>query len=257
MKNLYFRKVIIMLLIFYSLGNDAVGQDSFKKNVKSIFITGITYDSQTHEPLSNANFKVNNKIGFTTNETGRFSFFGFPRDTIVFTFIGYQPSKLVIPDTLKSDEYVMGVFMHEQAIKLAEIIILPRKATTSMMINPVKTDQQTMNIAQNNVDKAVVEGLTRSPKVYDSDMNAKKTMRTNQMRAEYKGMLVSPENSVSISTQSYRTYNIIYGSPISTPNRVAKEMITNSESAILLKQFDAVKSFMLQPELKADTIIAQ
>lgn len=256
MKNIYFGKVIIMLLILYNLGDDVVGQDSVKKTIKSVFITGITYDSQTHEPLSNANFKVNNKISLTTNETGRFSFFGFPHDTIVFTFIGYQPSKLVIPDTLKSDEYVIGVFMHEQAIKLAEIIILPRVAKTSIMINPVKTDQQTMNIAQNNVDKAVVEGLTRSPKVYDADMNAKKTMRTNQMRSEYRGMLVSPENSVGISTQSYRTYNIIYGSPITTPNRVSREMITNSESAILLNHFDAIKSFMLQPELTSDTIIA-
>jgi len=255
MKNLYLMRVIIILLILNGLGRYAVGQDTFKKNVKSVFITGITYDSQTHEPLSNANFKVNNKIGFTTNETGRFSFFGSPRDTIEFTFMGYQPSKLIIPDSLKSEEYVMGVFMHQQAIKLAEIIILPRVATTSMIINPVKTDQQTMNIAQNNVDKAVVEGLTRSPKVYDADMNAKKTMRTNQMRAEYKGMLVTPENSVGLSTQNYRTYNIIYGSPIITPHSDAREMITNSESAQLLKHFDAVKSFMLQREIKTDTIV--
>lgn len=255
MKKLKLKRILIILLILRSLDGIAYGQDHPASNGKSIFITGITYDSKTHEPLPNAIFKVNNKLSFATNEAGRFSFTGSPSDTIVFTYMGYQPSMLVIPDSLKTEEYVMGIFMNEQAIKLNEIIILPRMGSTSIMINQVKTDQQTMNIAQNNVDKAVVEGLTRTPKVYDAQMNAKKTFRTNQMRAEYKGMLVTPENSVGLSTQSFKTNNIIYGSPIITLHRAAKEMITNSESAILLQHFEAVKGLMLQSELLSDTII--
>jgi len=74
---------------------------------------------------------------------------------------------------------------------------------------------------------------------------------------EYKGMLVSPENSFGLSTQSYRTYNIIYGSPISTPHKVAKEMVSNSESAILLEHFEAVNRLMLQPEIPVDTIVSK
>jgi len=255
MKNLKFKRILILLLILRSLGGNAYGQDYLKSSGKSVFITGITYDSKTHEPLPNAIFKVNNKISFATNESGRFSFSGSPRDTIVFTYMGYQPSMLVIPDSLKTEEYVMGIFMNEQSIKLNEIIILPRMASTSIMINQVKTDQQTMNIAQNNVDKAVVEGLTRAPKVYDAQMNAKKTFRTNQMRAEYKGMLVTPENSVGLSTQNFKTNNIIYGSPIITLHRAAKEMITNSESIILIKHFEAVKGIMFQPGVFQDSII--
>jgi hypothetical protein len=255
MKNLELKRILILFLILRSLSGNTFGQDYPKSSGKSVFITGITYDSKTHEPLPNTIFKVNNKFSFATNESGRFSFSGSPRDTIVFTYMGYQPSMLVIPDSLKSEEYVMGIFMNEQAIKLNEIIILPRMASTSIMINQVKTDQQTMNIAQNNVDKAVVEGLTRAPKVYDAQMNAKKTFRTNQMRAEYKGMLVTPENSVGLSTQSFKTNNIIYGSPIITLHRAAKEMITNSESIILVKHFEAVKGLMFQPGVFQDSII--
>lgn len=255
MKSPNLMRVIIILLILRSLSDIANGQDNPNANGKSVFITGITYDSKTHEPLPNTIFKVNNKFSFATNEAGRFSFTGSPSDTIVFTYMGYQPSMLVIPDSLKSEEYVIGIFMNEQAIKLNEIIILPRMASTSIMINQVKTDQQTMNIAQNNVDKAVVEGLTRAPKVYDAQMNAKKTFRTNQMRAEYKGMLVTPENSVGLSTQNFKTNNIIYGSPIITLHRAAKEMITNSESIILLGHFEALKTPILQPEAVTDTIV--
>lgn len=255
MKNLTLKRILIILLILRSLGANVYGQDHPVSNGKSVFITGITYDSKTHEPLPNAIFKVNNKFSFATNEAGRFSFTGSPSDTIVFTYMGYQPSMLVIPDSLKTEEYVMGIFMNEQAIKLNEIIILPRMASTSIMINQVKTDQQTLDIAQNNVDKAVVEGLTRAPKVYDAEMNAKKTFRTNQMRAEYKGMIVTPENSVGLSTQSFKTNNIIYGSPIITLHRAAKEMITNSESAILLQHFEAERRLMFQPGIFQDSII--
>ena len=255
MKSLNLKRIILMLLVLSSLEVVSFGQGIPNKNPKSVFITGITYDSKTHEPLSNANFKVNNKNIFTTNELGRFSFFGSPSDTILFTYMGYQPTKLVVPDTLKSEEYVVGIFMYEQPIKLAEIIILPRAPETSIMITSVKTDQKTMDIAQSHVNDAVVKGLTQPVKVYDADMNARKTMHNNQTRMEYKGMLVSPENSFGLSTQSYRTYNIIYGSPISTPHKVAKEMVSNSESAILLEHFEAVNRLMLQPEIPADTIV--
>ena len=255
MKSLNLGKVLVILLILMSFADNSKGQDLSPKVTKSVFITGITYDSKTLEPLSNANFKVNNINSFVTNENGRFSFFGSPNDTIVFTFMGYQPTRLIIPDTLKSEEYVIGVFMHEQAIKLAEIIILPRMISTSIMIIPVKTDQKTMDIAQNHANDAVVKGLTQPIKVYDADMNAKKAMRTNQMRSEYKGMLVSPENSFGVSTQSYKTYNTIYGSPILTPHSVAREMVTNSESTILLDHYEAIKNSMLQPEATMDTIV--
>jgi len=254
MKSLYSKRILFIALMIGHSGFTVTGQKNQSKPLKSVFITGISYDSRTLEPLSNTTFKINNKNSFATNESGRFSFFGSPQDTIIFTYLGYQPSRLIVPDTLISEEYVMGVFMREQPIKLAEIIILPRTSPTSMIITPVQTDQNAMNIAQSNVDKAVVEGLTKAPKTYDAEMNAKKTMRTNQMRTEYKGMLVSPENSVGLSTQSYQTFNVIFGSPISTPNKVAKEMITNSENKILLNHFDVQKRRMRSRETVKDTI---
>lgn len=253
MQNLNLKRILIILLILKSLGDSAKGQDNPKTSGKSVFITGITYDSKTLEPLSNTNFRINRKSSYATNELGRFSFFGSPHDTVVFTYMGYQPTRLIVPDTLKSEEYVVGVFMYEQTIKLAEIIILPRIASKSIIITPVATDQKTMDIAQNHANNAVVKGLTQSVKVYDADMNAKKTMRTNQMRIEYKGMLVSPENSLGLSTQSYKTYHMLYGSPIITSGSTAKAMISNSESAILLEHFEAAKRLILQPETATDT----
>jgi hypothetical protein len=255
-KNPNWVRAISILLILNYAGDFAEGQNNLKTGISSVFITGITYDSKTLEPLASTRFRINNRKGFNISESGSFSFNGSPGDTLYFSYIGYQPTRLIVPDTLKSAEYVMGVFMEPDTVKLAEIIILPRMPLTSIMISPVKTDQKTMDIAQSNVDKAVVEGLTRSPKVYDADMNVKKTMRTNQMRAEYSGMLVTPENSVGISTQSYRNYHILYGSPVISSNTEAKILITSYESDILLEHFEALKRLRQQPEIVTDSIKA-
>ncbi len=254
MKSLRLMRFMLIILILTGLKMSLRGQIIPEKRTKSIFVTGVTFDSNTKEPLSGASFRVNHQKGFVTNETGRFSFYGFPNDTIVFTYLGYSPTVLIVPDSLKSEEYVMGVFMREQAVKLAEIIILRRIGSSSMMITQVKTDQQTMNIAQNNVDKAVVEGLTQAPKVYDADMNTRQTMRTIQMRNEYNGMLVTPENAVGLSTMNYKTFNVVYGTPIVSPGKISREMISNNESSLLLKHFEAFQKSLPIPEA-ADTIV--
>ena len=239
MKSQNFIRIIIIVLIMNCLGDLVNGQE--KLGVKSVFITGMVYDSKTQEPLGNTNFRINKNFGYVTNELGRFSFLGAPGDSVIFSYVGYHTNRLVVPDTLKSDEYVMGVFMHEETVKLSEIIIFARIPTNSIVVTQVQSDEHAKNLAQSNVDKAVIESLTQSQKVYDAAMNAKRTMRTNQMKAEYKGMLVSPENSVGISNQSFMTSSLIFGSPFFTRRKMAKEMITSNESALLIEQFEALK----------------
>ena len=254
MKNSNLRRVVLIVLIINLSVISVEGQIVPVKSPKSVFITGIVFDSQTKEPLSRANFTINHQSRLATNETGRFSFYGFPNDTVVFTYLGHQPTMVIVPDTLNSQEYVMGVFMREQSVKLAEIIILRRINSSSIMIKQVQTDQNTMNIAQSNVNKAVVEGLTRAPKVYNSDMDVRLTMLTNQIRSEYKGMLVTPENSFGLSTQGYKTNSVIYGLPVIASGKSAKELITSAECEILLQHFEAVRRAILQPETTPDSI---
>ena len=255
MKIQNLKHVVLIVLIYNLSGISLTAQINPVRIPKSIFITGIAFDSQTLEPLPKANFSINHRNRLSTNETGRFSFYGFPKDTVIFTFLGHQPTTLIVPDTLKSEEYVMGVFMREQAVKLAEIIILRRINSPSIMIKPVQTDQNSLNIAQSNVNKAVVEGLTRSPKAYNADMNARLTILTNQIRTEYKGMLVTPENIFGLSTQGYKTYRVIYGLPVIASGKKSKELITNSESEILIQHFEAVNRAITQPDGPTDSII--
>ena len=236
MKNQNIRLLLIIALIINCL--ESFSQDT---KGKSVFITGIIFDSKTQDPLPNTNYRINNKDVFKSNEYGRFSFMGNPGDSIVFSFVGYHVNRLVVPDTLKSSEYVMGVFMHEEPVKLSEIIILARVPSTSIIINSVPTDEEARIMAQNNIIKAVEKSLTQYAQDFDADMNAKQSLRNNQSRIENKGMLVSPENSAGISTQNRRLNNIIYGSPIFTKGKFNRDQINSSESASILGHFRIFK----------------
>lgn len=246
---------VLIPLLLCTLTNRITGQSFQTKKTKAIFITGVTFDSKTRDPLSGANFTLNHRISFSTNEKGRFSFFGQPNDTVIFTYLGYRPTTIIIPDTLRSEEYVMGVFLREQSVALDEVIILRRISPSSIIITPVPTDQKTMTIAQNNVDKATIEGLTRTLKVYDSDLNTRKAMRVIQMRSEYNGMLVTPENGFGLSTIGYKTHQIIYGAPILMSKKMSKVMLSNRESLLLLKYYDLSHKLNYIPQTDSNLLI--
>ena len=73
-------------------------------------------------------------------------------------------------------------------------------------------------------------------------------MRVYQMRAQNKGLLVTPENSVGISTQSYRTYNMMFGSPIIHSQRVIGELVTQTETEAIIGQYVANKQKLDEPK---------
>lgn len=262
MKLFYFKSVmknynscldVRLTLILIFLAASVCGQNLSVQKNKSIFITGVTFDGATKQPLALANFSINRTKFSSTSETGRFSFYALSHDTIEFTYLGYQPSQVIIPDSLSSDEYVMGVFMHEKSTQLAEIIIVKRQNSSSMVIKSVQSDQRAATLAQNNVDKAVIEGLTKVPQVYDAEMNARNMMKVNQMRSEWKGMLVTPENSLGISTVGYKTFNVIYDGPIIYTDKSTKELVSNKESTLLLSYFDALIKLKPKPLQNLDT----
>ena len=147
--------------------------------------------------------------------------------------------------------------MHEKSTQLAEIIIVKRQSTSSMIVKSVQSGERATALAQNNVDKAVIEGLTKAPQVYDAEMNARSMMKINQMRSEWKGMLVTPENSVGISTIGYKTFNVIYDGPIIYTDKSTKELVSNKESTLLLSYYNALIKLKPKQLQKLETIPAK
>jgi hypothetical protein len=218
----------------------ASAQDNAQKKLK-IFITGAVYDNETKEPLSNAHFTIHQSENYATFSNGKFSLFGNPGDTISYRYIGYKEMKVVIPDTLKSMEYLMGVFMPKDTIHIPEVVIFPRIDDYPSIITKVGDNPQMINQAQKNVDKATFQGLTQPVKHYDAEMNAKKTLRGYELKAQNNGLLVTPENSIGFSTLNYRTNYLQFGTPIVRKKKITNEMVNQSEIDLILANHEIMR----------------
>ncbi|HWS00484.1 MAG TPA: hypothetical protein VN249_07695 [Prolixibacteraceae bacterium] len=235
-------KMILLpwLLLSLSMVTESAGQVS-TPNKNKIFITGAVYDSETKEPLNNARLSIHKSEKFSTQSSGKFSLFGLPGDTISYSYLGYKELQVVIPDTLKEVEYLMGVFMPRDTIRIPEVIIFPRIENYPSIVSEVNVDEKMLNQAQKNVNKATFQGLTQPVSKYDADMNAKKTMRSYETKAQNYGLLATPENSVGISTASYRTNYLQFGSPLIRAKKITYEMIRQNEIELLLVNYEIMK----------------
>ncbi len=233
-------KMIILPLVLMSLVSVVFGQVSSPKKNK-IFITGAVYDSETKKPLTNAHFSIQKSDNYSAQTSGKFSLLGVPGDTISYNYLGYKELRVIIPDTLKEVEYLMGVFMPKDTFLIPEVVIFPRIENYSSVVSEVKVDERMINQAQKNVNKGVFQGLTQPAGKYDAEMNAKKTMRGYEMKAQYNGLLVTPENTVGMSTANYQTHYLQFGTPLVRAKKITFEMIRQNEIELLLVNYEIMK----------------
>ena len=233
-------RAALFLMLLMSSVSLVSGQDSLAKKTK-IFITGAVYDSETREPLTNARFTLHRSESYATQANGKFSLYGLPGDTIAYRYLGYKEMHVVIPDTLKQMEYLMGVFMPKDTILIPEVVIFPRIEIYPSIVKEVNVDEKMINQAQKNVNRAAVQGLTQPVKNYDADMNAKKTLRGYEMKAQYKGLLVTPENSVGFSTSNYHTHYLQFGTPMVKAKKITNEMVRQNEIDLILANHEIMK----------------
>ena len=142
--------------------------------------------------------------------------------------------------------------MPKDTILIPEVVIFPRIDTYPSIITKISDDPQMVNQAQKNVDKATLQGLTQPVKNYDAEMNAKKTLRGYEMKAQYKGLLVTPENSFGFTTGNYRTNYLQFGSPLVRKKKITNEMINQSEIDLILAsheimRIDTTKTLKMTP----------
>lgn len=233
-------KMVFLCCLSLILVNEIFGQVGSSRNVR-IFITGAVYDSETKEPLSNARFGLSKSESYLTQPFGKFSLFGHPGDTITYKYIGYKDMRVVIPDTLKAPEYLMGIFMPKDTILIPEIIIFPRTEVYPSIVTEVKMDDKMYNQAQRNVNQAAFQGLTQPAKSYDAEMNGKKTLRGYEMKAQYNGLLVTPENSVALSTTNYQAHYLQFGMPAIRDRKITNEMVRQIEIDLILANHELME----------------
>ena len=120
-------KKIILLIINLILFNFCFGQ--------SIDLKGEIKDFKTGDPLPYATIEIYNlKTGTITDKNGIFQFEITPDDltydTINFSFVGYETTKMSISDFLESEKEIK---LKEKTIVLDEVRVMPKKYSIAIV----------------------------------------------------------------------------------------------------------------------------
>lgn len=113
------RTDLICMLLLGVLSMKAVAQQGYVR------FSGVVLDSETTEPVPEVNCRTGNTVS-ATDRAGRFALNTQTGDTILFTHIGMQPYRVVVPDTLGGGEYILAVFMSSDTLLLPEVVVVPR-----------------------------------------------------------------------------------------------------------------------------------
>ena len=170
---------LLFFFIFFCLGVQGQSQD--KGNV---FVTGVVCDRDSIRPLPEAIFRLGKEVR-GVDKQGRFSLSVQVGDTLRFSHIGYVPMQVVIPDSLRENDFLLGVFMVRDTVLLSEVLILPRFLT-----GDYKSNAFLLN-AQNNLNQAM--------KAMDQEMNRRMMIEDFARKVEMKGMV---DVKLGIGTQS-------------------------------------------------------
>ena len=177
---------LLFFFIFFCLGVQGQSQD--KGNV---FVTGVVCDRDSIRPLPEAIFRLGKEVR-GVDKQGRFSLSVQVGDTLRFSHIGYVPMQVVIPESLRENDFLLGVFMVRDTVLLSEVLILPRFLT-----GDYKSNAFLMN-AQNNLNQAI-HAASKPVKAMDQEMNRRMMIEDFARKVEMKGMV---DVKLGIGTQS-------------------------------------------------------
>lgn len=146
---------------------------------EELYVTGVVWDKDSMVPLPDAVCRYGNVVSGVDRQ-GRFSLQVNAGDTLRFTHVGYAAMEIIISDSLRQKDYLMGVFLPRDTILLAEFVIFPRYVLETIRIN---SDQLCIEY---NMKRALHEAL--SPvKVMDRNMNQKMQIEKFARSIEMKG----------------------------------------------------------------------
>jgi hypothetical protein len=177
-----FRTFILICIILLNVpGVFAQRED----NSDRILFRGVVLSASSGERLAGSKFYINKSLSGASREDGTFSFFASKHDTIIFDMLGYKASKLIVIDTLKSKEFIAGVYLQSDTIEIGEVVILPSLAgLRSEMMNPKKLADQKLDNAVTNLNISAYQGRVSQGKMSDPLSNYD-VLRDQQKQSAY------------------------------------------------------------------------
>ncbi len=157
-----------------------------------ILFRGVVQSSSSGERLAGSRFYINRSLTGISRDDGTFSFFASKRDTIRFDLMGYKESRFIIQDTLRSKEFLMGIFLQSDTIEIGEVVIIPDLAGLKAdMMNPAKIADQKLDNARSNMTIASYQGRVSEGRLNDPSSNYGALRDQQKMNAFEKGGIPS------------------------------------------------------------------
>jgi len=165
----------------------------------SVMISGIVYDYETREQLSQATFKHNGEF-VDISQDGKFQRYVKPGDTLAVRYSGYKDYIIIIPHDLDQVAYISGIFLNKNDIEASESLIVPReyKVNSIASFDPMEVHSLMQN-AQHNLNVAAYQA--KQAYEWDAEANQKYAMATKEMEIEYKHA-VPPHHQLGVSTST-------------------------------------------------------
>lgn len=113
-------KIYILFIIFFFPVSVLYSQKLELVQVKGIVV------NLKLEPISFAHILVRNKkIGTISDPNGKFDFFTNKGDTLEISCVGYKKTKYLIPENTDFKIYHVLIVLHNDTLKLPEVVIFP------------------------------------------------------------------------------------------------------------------------------------
>ncbi len=186
-------KYLYLFLLFFTFTlNAQIAKDS-------LLFRGVIMEGDSLFTLPHAKYVINDKIGFTSNEEGQFSFWAKSGDVVQFSYVGFKPLMVQVHDSLSNDNYLMGVFLSRDTIELSEVIIIPQIMNPNAIARnmPLLSDQNVI-AAQNNVAMSTYQAKTQPVKEWDAEMNQENFIQARSMDIQYQTQ-VKPSQILGVS----------------------------------------------------------
>jgi len=206
----------LLLLVFAtSFFLSASFSQQVRRSDDPVLFRGVVIGGSNQNRLANSQIYINRSFSAITGEDGTFSFYAHRNDTIVFSILGYKPSSLIVPDTLKGKEFLTGVYLQSDTLEIGEVIILPRLTNLKAeMMNPRIESNTQLDNARANISIASYQGRTSQGKLGDPTINYELLRRKQKIDAFEKGGIPSDKIAgISPLLLIPAAYLLIHGLP--------------------------------------------
>lgn len=161
----------LVVLFCICLGNSKTASAQ-QTNSRLVQFSGIVMAADSLTPVMYANiWDKNLRRGTVSNSQGFFSFVAYKGDTVLFSAVGYQKAKLVIPPDLEDSFYSVIQFMKTDTVLLPTAIIYPwptpqefKQAFLSLNI-----PDDDITCAHKNLDRERIQQLSLAMKMDGSE----------------------------------------------------------------------------------------